>query len=315
MSGRVTIIVLSYKNIRGIYDSLKSIFMQDYPDIEIIISDDGSENFTRNESRIKNYIESHKKENITNVIINHLPENQGTVKNINSAIKLSTGEYIKLLAAEDMLACSEAISEYVEYAEKHDEFIIFGRLCGITMEGKEVHELLSCESDYDLLKSYDAKATHNRLMSRNFLPAPAGFLKKEVFDKFGLFDEDIRLIEDYSFWLNVSSKGEKFGYIDKILVYYKASGVSSQGNYGYAFMQDLIKIYDKYIFPVDKRFGPFQKAYNFLKREGLNFYVAKAGWKDYSTAKRLAVYYRYLPFFVYTKMQNVSIDRKNKKNR
>ncbi|MBR1508289.1 MAG: glycosyltransferase [Eubacterium sp.] len=313
VKGRVTVIVLSYRKMKGIYESLKSILSQDYSDIEVIISDDGSAEFPPHEAKIIKYIETHKKDNLSNYIINHLPVNQGTVKNVNSAIRLSSGEYIKLLAAEDILAYPEALSDYVSHASTHPELLFFGKVCGITKDGKKVHELLSCESDYDLLKTYTAKDIHNRLMSRNFLPAPAGFIKKKAFEKYGLFDEDIRLIEDYSYWLKLSGAGEEFGFIDKVMIYYKATGVSSQGNYSRMFMDDLVKIYDKYIFPCDRRFGPLQGVYNFLKREGLNFYIAKAGWKDYSLSKRLYVYHRYFPFFAYTKLQNISVDMKNQK--
>lgn len=42
MSKLLSMIVLSYRNVSGIYDTLGSIFRQSYSDIEIIISDDAS---------------------------------------------------------------------------------------------------------------------------------------------------------------------------------------------------------------------------------------------------------------------------------
>ena len=41
----VSIILLSYKNLDGVYETLDSIFIQNYPELEIIISDDGTPGF------------------------------------------------------------------------------------------------------------------------------------------------------------------------------------------------------------------------------------------------------------------------------
>ena len=48
----VAVIVLSYKNVKGIYDTLDSVLSQDYENIEIIISDDATPNFCEEEAKI-----------------------------------------------------------------------------------------------------------------------------------------------------------------------------------------------------------------------------------------------------------------------
>ena len=64
-------------------------------------------------------------------------------------------------------------------------------------------ELLACESDYNLLKGYSVEETKNRLFKRNFLPAPAWIADKRLFEEYGLFLEDTRLIEDYPYWISI----------------------------------------------------------------------------------------------------------------
>ena len=75
----VSCITTTYKKFNYLYQTLDSIFMQDYPNIEIIIGDDGSSDFP--EQELKNYIEKHKGKNITNVVIHHEEKNRGTVSN------------------------------------------------------------------------------------------------------------------------------------------------------------------------------------------------------------------------------------------
>ena len=83
-------IILSYRNLPGIYETLDSVLMQDYPYIEIVISDDGSPEFEDEIPKIKRYVQEHKKENIKNLVMNAIAVNGGTVKNINSALYLNT---------------------------------------------------------------------------------------------------------------------------------------------------------------------------------------------------------------------------------
>lgn len=308
----VSIIILSYRNISGIFESLDSIFSQSYNNIEIIISDDASPDFVDYEDRIRSYVSTNNRGNIRELIINAIPINGGTVKNLNSAICLSHGEYIKVLSAEDKLTHSDVISHYVDFMLSNNYDICFGKMRGETPNGKYVYELLSCESNYTLLKSYSVEETRNRLFARNFLPAPAWFIRKTLFTNLGLIPEDTRLIEDYSYWLYLTSQGIAFGYLDEITIDYKMSGESSAGVYGERFMEDMIIIYNKYIFPYDHRFGIAQPVYNALKRGGLNYYLSRAKWKKLSTLQKITARILYFPFYSYTTMLDWKTTLKNK---
>lgn len=313
MKDMVSVIILSYKNTKGIYETLESVFSQRYDNIELIISDDGTPGFSEDIPKIESYIESNKSGNIKNTVINAIEINGGTVKNINSAIRKSQGRYIKVLSAEDKFSCDDALDKYVEFMERSNEKIVFAKMRGVTPDGEYVYKLLSCESDYDLLRRYTIDDTKKRLFKRNFLPAPAWIIDRRLFEENGLFPEDTRLIEDYPYWLYLTMKGVKFGYMDDVLVDYRLSGVSSGGFYGEMFMKDMMVIYNKYIFPYDRRFGIFQPIYNCLKRAGLNFYMSRARWEKMSAGQRMLAGIKYFPFFVLVKWQNFMIDQKNKR--
>lgn len=313
MKQKVSMIILSYRNIAGIYETLDSVFEQDYENIEIVISDDGTKGFEEEIDKINAYIEKNKKENITNVIINAIKENGGTVKNINSAIRKSTGKYIKVLSAEDTFSKKEALRLYVDFMEKEKVLIAFAKMRGVTPTGEFKYELLSCESDYDLLKSLNVEQTKNRLFRRNFLPAPAWMIDRELFETVGEFREDVRLIEDYPYWIYLCLKNIRFGYLDEVMIDYKLSGVSSAGSYSEMFMNDMFVIYDKYIFPYDKRFGILQPVYNALKRAGLNYYMSCARWKKMTKAQKVWSRIKYFPFHMLVTLQNMNNRRVNKK--
>lgn len=307
----LSFLILTYRHFDGIYETLDSLFEQDYPEIEIVISDDGSPNYKEEIVPIKEYIESHKSENIKNVIYNHLEPNQGTVQNINSAIKCSNGFYIKDLGADDTLATKDALTRFVGFLEESDVEICFAKVMGILDDGTKVPHLAACEEDYDLLKSLTPMQMRDRLFVRNFLPAPAWMAKRTLFEKYGFYPVKTRLIEDYPYWITLCNQNVRFGFLDEVLVIYKQNGISSAGSYSKAFMDDMFVIYNHYIFPYDKRFGVFQPFYNWLKKMGLNTYVAKAEWDEYHMWKKILAYVKYGPFFFYIWLGNQKYKKLN----
>ncbi len=313
MDQLVSVLVLSYKNTQGIYPTIDSILMQDYPRIEIILSDDGTPGFPSDAEKILRYITEHKRNNIERFYINSLKENVGTVRNMNSGLGFCKGEFIKAISSEDTLNSCDAISKYVDFLLSTDFLIVFAKMRGITQNGEIKNELLACESDYDMLKKLNPKETANRLFKRNFLPAPAWMIRKALFERYGLFPEKSRLIEDYPYWITLSLQDVSFGYLDEVLIDYRLSGESSGGTYGKTFMNDMNIIYDNFIFPNDRRFGIFQKPYNAIKRSGLNFYTTLANWSELSTGARLWARIKYCHFFLYTWLQKKIINRKNRR--
>lgn len=310
----VSFIILTYKKFDGIYDTLDSLFIQDYPCIELIVCDDGSPNYDDEIDKIKDYIDVHKKSNIVNVRFQHNMPNMGTVQNANVAYRMAEGKYIKDLGADDELNGVDAISKYVRFIEENNAYICFSKLQGIDDCGNVIKSLESCVDNYDEVRNLTPMETRNKLFARNFLPAPAWFAKKELFEKYGYYLDVTRLIEDYPYWIHLCTEGVEFKYMDDVLINYKMTGVSSAGSYGVAFMEDMFNIYDKCIFPYDKRYGFAQPLYNFLKKMGLNAYNAKAYWDTYGIGKKLLAYIKYGVFFAYIKLGNYKNRKKNIKN-
>lgn len=93
--------------------------MQSYENIELIISDDGSPEFSVELPKLKKFVEENNRGNITSIVFNSIPVNVGTVKNLNRAIDLSTGKYVKTIAAEDVFTHQRCSSSFCRvYARK-----------------------------------------------------------------------------------------------------------------------------------------------------------------------------------------------------
>ena len=308
--GLVSFVIPTYRHFEGVPATLDSVFAQDYPRIELILADDGSPEYERELPALRDYIEAHRGPNIVRVRFHHLAENQGTVRNCNSAYRLAEGEYLKDLSPEDTLARPDALSRYVRFLEEKNLLCCFARQQGVADDGSLVPHLASSAEDYDTLSRMTPEELRRRLFARNCLPAPAFFARTELFRRHGYYPEEVRLIEDYPYWLRLCAENVRFGFLDEVLVSYRLTG-SGMGSYGPAFMADMYVIYDRFIFPFDRRFGPLQPLYNALKRAGLNAYTDRARWDGYTRGQKALAWLKHGLFFAYIDAGNARMRRKN----
>lgn len=313
ISGLISIIILSYNDLSGIYDTLDSILQQDYARMEIIISDDASVGFKDEIPNYKQYINERGSSVIDRVLFRACSSNRGTVNNFNEAVSLSRGEYIKIIGTGDKLSDPYVISDFVDFLSNSDYLICFGKMIGVTLDGAVIKHLSSCEEDYEMLRNLTPKQTEMLLYRKNFLPAPAWCAKRKIFEDYGFVPQCVKYIDDYPYWCHLAKEGVKFGYLDRIVTDYKLSGISSSGNYNKAFMEDMFKIYDQFIFPNDTRYGVVQPFYNKLKKAGLNYYYKKAVWSDMGTPQKALTVLVYWPFHAVVGLHNMIMSFKNRR--
>jgi len=232
MYDRVSIVILCYRRFQYVYSAIQSALNQNYPNIELIVSDDGSDDFPK--EKIKNYIENNKNENISNVIIRQETQNSGTVKHLNHAFSISSGTYVCALAGDDIYSDQYVISRYVE-GFKNAEENCYIEMAQTAMYDNDLEKLDGYFLQPDIqrmLHHEDYKyELFNALVMAPYLPSVSTFFKKEFFDKFGKFDENYKLIEDYPMHLRLAKEGYIIHYENFIAVNHRHGGIS-HGNVG-----------------------------------------------------------------------------------
>lgn len=109
MQALVSVCIPTYNSAEYIEDTVKSILNQTYQNLELVIIDDCSMDNTVElvkgiaDSRIKLYENEH---------------NLGMVGNWNRCLEMASGEYIKLICADDMIE-QNAIEKEAEILEKY----------------------------------------------------------------------------------------------------------------------------------------------------------------------------------------------------
>lgn len=234
-----TVIVLTYKRFDNLEKNINSILIQSYKNIEIVISDDGSENFDLDKIRTL-----FKGEINYGFKILHSDTNLGTVRNFTKAVKCSKGEYIIPLSQDDCFANSTVIEDIVSFFEKNGcDFV--------TAKRKGARTGMIWPSQNDSLLLHDkSEMLVARLLISNFISGSCLYYKRKALISNGLFDLDFIFLEDYPFILKIILQGKVIEYIDRVVIIYGERGVSNKGNKtNILYKQDCLKVIEKFILP------------------------------------------------------------------
>lgn len=212
----VSVIVLCYQNEFQLQPTLESIIKQDYARIEIIISDDGSDEFDINKWKI--WCSSNGNKNIENVRVLRRPINQGTVKNLRNALHEIRGDYYMILFPGDCLYETSSISMLMMCAalNKHRELLIMGKAVDSDSSYCLRNEILS-DDDYNMLKTRNAKTLFQRLISGCCITEISSLHRRDFPELVDGYDTDYRYYEDYPTYIRMSRKGITPLFIDKII--------------------------------------------------------------------------------------------------
>lgn len=218
----VSIVVITYHSREYVIDTLNSILQLTYKNIELVISDDGS-----NDDTVKVCSEWLKINGASfvnfKIITNNV--NTGIPANCNRGIKGSSGEWIKLIAGDDLLV-KDSVEHFVSLILNDPTIeVVYSKSLGFIGNISDSEYATHKFPGYAKFYSSDAKKQYKMLMRRNYCDGPTIFFKKPIFDYVGGFDEKFRF-EDHPFALKLTKNNIKLYYLDRFTVYYRENIVS-----------------------------------------------------------------------------------------
>jgi len=182
---KITIITVSYNSGRTIETTFKSVLEQTYSNIEYIVIDGGSTDNTLNIAK--------KYSNIISILISE--QDNGLYDAMNKGIKLASGDIIGLINSDDLFCDPDAICKVIKEFEKNKKL-------------DSVYADLFYVAEMDINKiSRRWVSGIQRKFKYGWHPAhPTFYIKKTIYDRFGLFDLSFRLAADFEIMLRFLEK-------------------------------------------------------------------------------------------------------------
>ncbi len=173
---RISVITINFNNATGLEDTIKSVVDQKGLDFEFLVIDGGSADASRE------IIEKYK----SNISYWISEKDNGIYHAQNKGILKAKGEYCLFLNSGDVFADATVLQKV--NAELKDVDILYGDIITRDKTGKT-----------NYLNSPEKIGVYEMMIST--LWHPSAFIKKELFEKLGLYDEAFKVAGDYEFFV------------------------------------------------------------------------------------------------------------------
>ena len=191
---RVSILTPSFNQGRWLGDTIRSVAVQDYPNIEHVVMDGGSTDDSAGILARSPSLTAWRSE-----------PDRGQSHAINKALAATSGDIIGWLNSDDAYFEPQVISAVVaEFERRPAVDVVYGHAALVNGAGRVLHALW-------------VPAFNGRLLRRtNFLIQPAVFVRRSAVGA-ALVDEQFDLLMDRELWLRLLASGCRFRRIDRIL--------------------------------------------------------------------------------------------------
>ena len=206
---KVTLITVVYNNRATIAHAINSVLSQDYPDIEYIIVDGQSTDGTT--EIIRSY-----QDRLSQLICE--PDG-GIYDAMNKGLIRATGEIVGFLNSDDFYPNSNIISTVVQTFKTHNVDSVFGDLVFVSPQNLD-----------RVVRYYSSAHFHPRRFAWGWMQAhPTFFVRRQIYEKYGLFKTDYQIAADYELSVRFLAKHKiSYHYIPQVLVKMRTGGISNK---------------------------------------------------------------------------------------
>lgn len=205
---KISIITATYNSATTVADTIESVANQTYNNIEHLIIDGLSKD---------NTLEVVKNSNHTGPVFSE--KDKGIYDAMNKGIAKATGDIIGILNSDDFYASNDIIEQVAHLFATTNCDLLYGDLYFI---------------DQDNIKKVKRKWISGNYKLKDFIygwmpPHPTFFVRKEVYEKYGVFNMDLGSAADYELMLRFMYKHQlKTSYLNKVMVLFRIGGASTK---------------------------------------------------------------------------------------
>ena len=202
---KLSIITVNLNNLEGLKKTYENVVCQTFTDYEWLVIDGGSTDGSRE------FIEQHKDK----FAYWCSEPDKGIYNAMNKGIMQAKGEYLNFMNSGDCFACEETLAGV--FGKERTADILYGYMKQKCIDG----EYLSPRTMKNKVSWYD--------LYESTFPHQASFIKRELFNKVGLYDENFKVTSDWK-WFAMALLHHKASYdfVPCVLAIYEGGGISQK---------------------------------------------------------------------------------------
>ena len=227
---KLTIITINRNNAAGLEKTLQSVAAQTFKEFEYVVVDgastDGSvEVIKRYESQFAH--------------LKWVSEPDSGIYNaMNKGIRMASGDYIQILNSADCLAAPDVMGRMLKELEKAGcPSILYGNMVKCFPDGHRVVDKSFAGHEITMLGMYNGTLNHDPT-----------FVRRDLFGKYGYYDENLRIVSDWKWYLQAIILGsEQPKYVDLDVTLFDMTGISENANSKVMIQKERQKVLEELI--------------------------------------------------------------------
>ena len=200
---KLSIITINLNNINGLRKTIDSIVSQSFKDFEWIVIDGGSTDGSK--ELIEKYADQ--------IYFWVSEPDSGVYNAMNKGIKVAKGEYINFMNSGDCFASRTVLEDI--FSVNHTADVLYGYMTRGSEDGA-INNISMMKPHLSWIDFY-----------KDGLPHQSTFIKRNLFEQLGLYDENLKAVSDWKFFVNAfvyhKSTSE---FIPKKISIYAEGGIS-----------------------------------------------------------------------------------------
>ena len=206
---RLSIVTINRNNAVGLEKTMRSVAAQTLKEFEYIVVDGASTDGS---------VEIIQKLEPEFAHLKWVSEcDTGIYNAMNKGLRMATGDYIQILNSADCLAAPEVTERMLKALEAAGSpSIFYGNMVKCFPDGRQVVDKGFAGQDITLLGMFTGTLNHD----------PA-YLRRDLFERYGYYDESLRIVSDWKWYLQaIILGGEKPHYVDMNVTLFDMTGIS-----------------------------------------------------------------------------------------
>lgn len=241
----LSIVTINRNNALALAKTMQSVAIQTFKEFEYIVVDGASTDGS---------VEVIKEFESKYVHLKWVSEpDKGIYNAMNKGLRMASGEYIQILNSGDRLASEDVTERMLEALEKAgNPSILYGNMVKCFPDGHRMVDKCFAGQEITMLGMYTGTLNHDPV-----------YIRHDLFEKYGYYDENLKIVSDWKWYLQAIIKGgEKPHYVNMDVTLFDMTGISETNKdldkterklvLEQMFPETVLKDYEQFAFPISQ---------------------------------------------------------------